>query len=151
MKYTLFLIITICIFSSCKKYEEGPRFALTSKKARLNSATEIAFYSVNGKDVTSQFSKAKMEFSTNFYNSIYIRTDSITGKPLGYRTKTGTWTLSNNKYHVHVVESYGVYDLADKYISSGLSDITYTIVKLKHNDVWLRSDDAPQQIIIHLK
>lgn len=54
MKFiALCFALTLMVFASCKKYEDGPAFSILSKKARLTGEWELRKIVQNGNDITS--------------------------------------------------------------------------------------------------
>ena len=148
------LSIAISIYG-CKKYPEGPSLSMLSKTFRLNSGTVLEQYTYGGKDITSDFDSVGFHFAKDYkYLSFYNRKEA-NGKKYFYITTSGEWSFIDNKNKINVTEVQSKYYI-DKYgtklISSASHDITYTILKLKNNAVWLSTTDSSgTEIIIHLK
>lgn len=114
------LIVLICLclvaaLSSCKKYDDGPRLSLRTKKSRI--ANEWQYKKVtapNGVDMTSQYVDNYIEFQKD---GSYIDTD-------GTYSSTGTWQFASDKEDLVLTESGS----GDAY--------TYHIIRLKNKEFW---------------
>ena len=100
---------------TCKKYEEGPRLSMRSKKARV--ANEWQYEKVtspNGADMTAYFINHSIEFKKD---GSYIGTE-------GTSSWTGTWQFASDKEDLVLTES-------------GSGDAhTYRIIRLKNKALW---------------
>ena len=112
LKITLMAIVAVS-FTSCSKYDEGSKFTLLTKKARLVNDWEIQKLTANGTDITN----------CNIITGINIKKDgtiTTSGSVLGFPTITnGTWVFDNDKSHVIV--------------TNGEELENYEIIRLKNN------------------
>jgi hypothetical protein len=122
-------------FSSCNKYEDGPKFSLLTKKARLTGDWTLEAYIANGYDITSttqSFLGASWEYQ--------IEKDG-SWKQTGNMNSSGTWELGEDKDDVKFTET-----------SPGNNVTTYRILKLKSKELWLRYTNSNGTYdIMHLK
>jgi hypothetical protein len=139
-KAVALLIITICFINiSCSKYEDGPKFSLRTKKARLAGNWSIDKVTDNGTDVTSQTVAA---VGTGY--RFNIEKDGKFKETGDGFSKSGSWTLGEDKDDVSFK-----YD-NDTTIPNGT--LTYRILKLKNKELWLRHTATNgAQEITHLK
>lgn len=117
----LSIFIALCLtFSSCNKYPEGPKLSLLSKKARLSGDWKMEKILINNVDQTAAFTSNEV-FS--------IKKDgkySVSSTPV----EEGTWKFSGDKKQLIVKSN-----------ASGAKEITYTILKLKNKELWLKIHD----------
>lgn len=120
-KSTLFLaatIITVLNFSSCSKYEDGPKFSLRTKKARLTGEWEVVrigneTYPQNGYTLEMTFEKdGDFEFKYSYSGYSY--------------TYSGDWAFTSDKEDI--VINY------DNFVGNTQM---YEILRLKNDEVWL--------------
>ena len=121
-KSTLFLaatIVTVLNFSSCSKYEDGPKFSLRTKKARLTGEWEVVrigneTFPQDGYSVEMEFEKEgdfRYTYSYDSYSYSY----------------NGTWEFSNDKEEVDIIIDNNVE--------------TFEILRLKNDELWLEASD----------
>ncbi|MES2798427.1 MAG: lipocalin family protein [Bacteroidota bacterium] len=99
------LSVAFVAVSSCSKYEEGSKFTLLSKKARVVGEWNISNISVNG---TSQ------DLSGYTYSYEFKKDDTFTASvSFGSTTFTdsGTWEFSDDKLRLIITDSDG--DISD--------------------------------------
>lgn len=85
---SLIIALGAATIFSCKKYDDGPRLSLRTKKARV--ANEWQFDKVtfsNGQDLTAGFADNSIEFDKD---GTYTERD-------GTSTITGTWKFASDK------------------------------------------------------
>lgn len=119
---TLFLaatIITVLNFSSCSKYEEGPKFSLRTKKARLTGEWEVVrigneTYPQNGYSLEMTFEKDG-DFKYSYTYGSY-----------SYSTN-GDWEFASDKEELDITVENQVE--------------TFEILRLKNDELWLESSD----------
>lgn len=121
-KHLLLIVAAICAaaFSSCKKYEDGPRLSLHSKKARLVNVWKYDHVTQNGTDVTASYVNRFVEFKKG---GNYIIT-------YGQFADAGTWQFASDKDDIVLSES------------NSSSAITWHILKLKNKELWLSEQDG---------
>jgi hypothetical protein len=137
--FSTILIVTILAttFTSCKKYAEGPNISFRSAKQRATNTWKIESININGLEVVNQplyNSQKQFWLSDGTYNQTYI--DPNTG--VGTR-KDGTWELIDNNNKVVVT-------LNNTVTLKPETAVTYTILKLYNNCMWLRSADNSEEI-----
>ena len=126
-----FSIIVIQFLDGCKKYEEGPRISLKSKKERISNHWLLTKYLENGQVPTSYTSSWDIDIKTNGDYITY--TDySSSGEIIG------TWRFSSDKEKITFTEMGG-----DSY--------TFTILKLKEKELWLEEKDGNDTYELHLE
>ena len=126
MRKVLFLVVcTIFLLNSCNKYENGPKFTLLSKKARLANSWKLVRATLNGEI---------LQFNSNAYTNTTIIGKDGTYEILaessqnGYTNQYGTWEFGEDKETI-------IIDLEP----SGFSN-EYTISKLKDKELWLKKE-----------
>lgn len=117
----LFAIVAL-VFSSCKKYEDGPAFSLRTKAERLSNTWIINSASEDGVDKTSDFN--------SFYAGYSLTINKGNTYSLSYRilnvtdySESGTWVFNEKKTHVFFNGN-----------SNNGSD--WTILRLKEKELW---------------
>ena len=116
-------------FSSCNKYEDGPKISLLTKKARLCNDWVIEKYMVNGHDetdATDMTSSIQSFFGNDFVWS--IKKDE-TYSQTGNFNESGTWKLGEDKDDVTFTPGSG-------------SSSTYRILRLKSKELRLRETNS---------
>lgn len=116
-------------FSSCNKYEDGPKLSLLTKKARLCNDWVIDKYLVNGHDetdATDMTNSAQSTFGSDFVWS--IKKDETYSSTGNFPT-TGTWKLGEDKDDVTFTPNSG-------------SASTYRILRLKSKELRLRETNS---------
>lgn len=108
-------------FSSCNKYEEGPKFSLLTKKARLCGEWVVDQYYVNDVDQTSNYVSL---VGTNFEWN--IKKDG-TYTQSGNFADNGTWELGEDKDDVRFKSS-----------QANSQEVSYRILRLKSKELWLK-------------
>lgn len=107
-------------FSSCNKYEDGPKFSLLTKKMRITgdwTATESIYTPVSGSPTTTSLSGVTLSIEKD---GKYTSTD-----PSG--SDAGTWRLGEDKD-----------DLLTTSSAPGSVEEGSRILKLKSKELWLR-------------
>lgn len=98
MKKLIPALLVLLITASCNKYEDGPKFSLRSRKARLVNEWIISKYIVNGTDQTAYFNSVAPNYTVVFEkNGNYSITISSGSSSF---SETGTWELSESKSFV---------------------------------------------------
>lgn len=120
-KNTLFLaatVITVLNFQSCSKYEDGPKFSLRTKKARLAGEWEVVrigneTYPQNGYSLEMTFEKdGDFEFNYSYGTYSY-----------GYQ---GDWEFSSDKEELEVT------------IENQIN--TWEILRLTNKEFWFEDE-----------
>lgn len=111
------LFIIAATFSGCKKYEEGPKFSLRTKKMRLCHEWKITSLSINGIEVTAPVDyKLDIEKSGSYHTSFAGFTDE------------GKWELGEDKDDIYTTSNV-----------PGSLEQAFRILKLKNDELWLRN------------
>ncbi|MEN9999074.1 MAG: hypothetical protein RI922_2064 [Bacteroidota bacterium] len=129
-KSAAILLLSVFVLSACSKYEEGPKFTLLTKKARLSGEWVIESVTYNTTDITSSYEAL---LGANFVLEIE--------KDGGYRTEgsnpdTGTWELGEDKDDIRFLSS-----------ASGATEETFRILKLKNKELWWKQTQTNGDII----
>ena len=112
----LLLTLVSVSFSSCNKYEEGSKFTLLTKKARLVNNWRTLKITADGEDITGLNLITQVIISDN---GTYI----VKGEFLGFPTNDeGNWAFNSSKSHVIFTDNGG-----------GIS--SYEIIKLKDKEL----------------
>jgi hypothetical protein len=129
MKKLLFAIFATALisltFSSCGKYEDGPKFSLASKKSRLEGEWKIEKALHNEADVTQSYTSL---LGANFTWEIekdgkYTQTGNF--------ADSGTWTLGEDKDDITFLSS-----------ASGSTAETYRILRLTSKELWMKQTQS---------
>jgi len=125
------LAITTFIFSGCKKFEDGPRFSLLTKKSRLTGKWKIEKVLFNGADSTASYIN---KLGSSFVLDIQ-KNGSYTVS--GNFPDEGKWVFGEDKDDVYFTPN-----------STGIEDAE-RILRLKKDELWLRhifSNASSQEI-----
>ncbi|MCB0431427.1 MAG: hypothetical protein H6585_10310 [Flavobacteriales bacterium] len=126
--FVLAALASVCILSSCKKFEEGPAFSFRSIKSRLHGEWKIESYSVNGTDQTSTFVSAQ---GANFM--LEIEKDG-TYRTEGNFADSGTWELGEDKDDI-------------RFKSSGSSsEMSFRILRLTNKEFWAKQTQSNSDV-----
>lgn len=134
MKTTLktisILALGLILITSCNKYEDGPKFSLLTKKARLTGEWVIDQVTVNDADQTAAY--------VSFVGANYVLEIEKDGK---YRTEgnypdTGTWELGADKDDIRF--------LSDQ---AGSTEESFRILRLKNKELWLRQTQSNGDVV----
>ncbi|MFM7565624.1 MAG: lipocalin family protein [Flavobacteriales bacterium] len=113
---------------SCGKYEEGPKFSLQSKKARITNTWKYTKQETNGVDVTPPASAFSATMVLNDDGSAAY-TATAWGLPIEY---TGTWAFSDDKTSLILTDATG--------------SEAYEIIKLEKDELKIRQMDGVDKI-----
>jgi len=116
----LFIVFPL-ILLSCKKYEEGPLLSLKSKKERLANTWKVETALRNSEDISQEYRNYHLTFTKEGYFFVFYVEQSANS------TIQGTWVLSNDKKEIST--SY--------YVDTQTKTITYKILRLKENELYL--------------
>lgn len=106
-------IISMVILSECKKYDDGPRVSLLTKKSRLANAWKYEKVTKqNGTDITSAFATDFIEF----------KKDGNVIETYGNDLYPGTWLFGNNKEEIA--------------LNIPSDTRTVSILRLKNKELW---------------
>ncbi len=129
MKAILTLFVVGFLFTSCYKYEEGPRFSLLSRKARLCNEWVLQTYLDNGTDKTIVGETTTLTIENDGTYSI-----STVRNEMGQvqsEFSHGTWVFQDAKGQVVMTES-----------QEGAIPLTYDILELRNSNLQLRKKIA---------
>jgi hypothetical protein len=129
MKAILTLFVVGFLFTSCYKYEEGPRFSLLSRKARLCNEWVLQTYLDNGTDKTIVGETTTLTIENDGTYSI-----STVRNEMGQvqsEFSHGTWLFQDAKGQVVMTDS-----------QEGAIPLTYDILELRNSNLQLRKKIA---------
>ena len=129
MKAILTLFVVGFLFTSCYKYEEGPRFSLLSRKARLCNEWVLETYLDNGTDKTIAGETTTLTIENDGTYSI-----STVRNEMGQvqsEFSHGTWVFQDAKGQVVMTDS-----------QEGAIPLTYDILELRNSNLQLRKKIA---------
>lgn len=110
------------VFSSCKKYVDGPKISLRTHTQRLTGNWTIEAATYNGNDIMSLFKTSeKMVF--------------LHSKRWGYDGDYGTWSLGEDGDDVTLTSDF-----------SGTQPKAYRILRLMNTSLWLKYTDPSGNI-----
>ena len=130
MKYFTYpLLVSLILIGSCGKYSEGPKFALSSKAARLAGDWKATSVNQSGTEwnLTNLTLNNKIDKDGNFSSSLVV---TVLGVPTTY-TSAGTWEFYDNKTKVITTETNPATNNKD----------TFEIVMLKKDMLKLKQFD----------
>ena len=129
MKAILTLFVVGFLFTSCYKYDEGPRFSLLSRKARLCNEWVLETYLDNGTDKTIAGETTTLTIENDGTYSI-----STVRNEMGQvqsEFSHGTWLFQDAKGQVVMTDS-----------QEGAIPLTYDILELRNSNLQLRKKIA---------
>ena len=129
MKALLTLFVVGFLFTSCYKYDEGPRFSLLSRKARLCNEWVLETYLDNGTDKTIVGETTTLTIENDGTYSI-----STVRNEMGQvqsEFSHGTWVFQDAKGQVVMTDS-----------QEGAIPLTYDILELRNSNLQLRKKIA---------
>jgi len=123
---TLVIALAATMLSTgCKKYEDGPAFSLRSKKERVANTWRVGQALNGGQDVTSDFDQYELQMLSSgnaTLSALYTLGD------LSFELQTsGTWSLQNSNEDLRLD------------FENDDADETYEILRLKEDELWLRT------------
>ena len=119
---------------SCNKYEDGPGISFRGKKNRVDGKWKVSTATYDDNDIAGLYEGME---KTYFYEGTYALGGS---NGLFSYSGTGTWEFNDDK--TAIVETEDGSNTAT----------TYTITKLKHEELWLkRTDGAGGLYVFHLE
>jgi hypothetical protein len=111
------LLIIAATFSGCKKYEDGPKFSLLTKKMRLCHEWKLTGLSFNGADLTVP---ADYKLDIEKSGTYKVTFAGFSGD--------GTWKLGEDKDDIYMTSS-----------AANSTEDAFRILRLKSKELWLRS------------
>jgi hypothetical protein len=168
MKNTIsFLIATmvvICLFSGCKKYEDGPDFTLRSVKNRLtNGKWGLDKITIDGQDSTYEYKE--VDFNYEFYTGTafgakpYTYSQAYTYNSQLIQIDNGDVIFTNNGNTISFQPYSSTYGSYSSYSPIFGSDsygnyLEWDITKLTNKEFWLetviRTDSSSMKVVMHL-
>lgn len=135
------IVIASAIVTSCGKYEEGPKISLASKKGRVANTWKVEAFLQDGVDKTSDY---RLVVESESYemkkDGGYTTTQKFTILGGGLTsTDNGTWEFIDDKESLKMLSS-----------QAGATADTMKIVRLKSNEMWLRSVSGTPVSEMHL-
>lgn len=125
MKKNIFILLVAVMgaaftFSSCNKYEDGPKISLLTKKARLVNTWKV-------ENVTSTSSNGNVTDLTSLYSDLVltIKKDETYTITWGSSSDAGTWELGGDKDDIRFMSS-----------QPNSTEMSYRILKLKSKELW---------------
>ena len=123
-KFIFIALIAMFIMPACKKYVDGPAISFRSKKARLVNQWKIDKVIAQGVDITSDFTTDKPDYVAEFKeNGDY--SESYQETPDSTTVLSGQWEFTSDKKGVNLI--------------FGAVSYTSTILKLKNDELWLKT------------
>jgi hypothetical protein len=124
LKISLLIALLVAfILPSCGKYEEGPAISFRSKTSRLVNEWKIDKWYQAGDDITQIQLDAKPDYVlTITEDGNWVETYTVGS---GTNSTSKTWEFSSDKKSVVV--------------SVGGVSVTYEILKLKKDELWLKN------------
>ena len=169
IKNTLVLTLVLALFSSCSKFEDGPKISLRSIKKRIYGRYTIKYFSKNGEDLTSYWNQYySMSFKFGEHEDVRPVDNRVYVRVQGSIDSCGIW-----KYYG---VSYGttIHDRGDSVLLSLYNYINDTldypgrllypliihvsenyvrlkITRLTNVEMWLELEENGDYYEIHLK
>lgn len=133
MKKLLFVVLTLLVLASCKKYEEGPSLSLRSAKARVSNEWKLVKVMSGENDITSSYlsNPTKVEMLLEKDGS-YKQTNTVGATDY---TTEGSWDLSGDKKTL-VLNANGYTELMK-------------IIRLKSKELWLIDEAYSEKMEFH--
>jgi hypothetical protein len=125
MKTILSLLLVGFVVTSCFKYEEGPRFSLLSRKARLCNEWKLETYLDNGTDKTDAGATTTLTIENDGTYSISTVRNEL--GQLQSEFSHGTWFFQDAQGQIVMTDS-----------QEGAIPTTYDILELRNSSLQLR-------------
>ena len=169
IKNTLILALILVLFSSCSKFEDGPKISFRSIEKRIYGIYRIEYFSKNGTDLTSYWNQYyDLDFeirSTTDYHD-YPFGMKVTGcmdscgvcKPYGTYLYSLDYKCENREASISMDNS--IYDSSwypNRYLYPLIIDLStqvverFYITKLTMSELWLTHTDGTNFYEIHFK
>jgi hypothetical protein len=113
------------VLTSCYKYEEGPRFSLLSRKARLCNEWKLETYLDNGTDKTVESETTTLTIEKDGTYSISTVRNEM--GQIQSEFSHGTWVFQDAKGQVVMTDS-----------QEGSIPLTFDIIELRNSRLQLR-------------
>ena len=153
----LFLVIALCLAAvSCKKkYPDGPLISFSSKLKRMEGTWQISSAIINGENKTTYkgFATCRLKIGDNKEYAVQWEEKSQEMNTLG------TWKWVERKKYLRFSTDLWFYKIDanhnlthNTYNNSQLSFITYRILRLTDDQLWLETSTAGgDQVELHFK
>ena len=128
----LALATLVTLSTGCGKYEEGPEFSLRSRKERIANTWRVEKAMNGTDDVTSAFSQYELKL-TKDGDATLTANYALGDLTFEYAT-SGTWELVNNDEDLKLD------------FENNDADETYTIQRLKEEELWVREKDGSLEL-----
>lgn len=138
-RISILLILVSLIFTSCGKYEEGPKISLASKNARLINTWKIDEVFKNGaaQTVTADEKDDYIEAKKDGILSVTYVSSGYTS------TYTGTWEFTADNANLRLTYTGTLIGIPFT------SDEEYTILRLTSDELWLEQVDGSNTFEYH--
>lgn len=136
MIYCIVLSVLGISFSSCSRYEEGPNFALSTKKSRLAGDWKLVKLNEYGDDIdlTNYTGKVTIKKDGNYSTTTSY---SLSGTFFSFESN-GKWEFTNDeKTSLFLIES------------GGLAIRRFTILRLASKELKLKEFDSNGEKILN--
>lgn len=148
-KNKLFIIgvFAILLFTTCKKYEEGPCISLYSKVHRVVGTWTVESFFINGVDSTNYlqqqplfgtYSFSKESSGSSSTSFVYNSNGNKGSDTSRYYTAEGKWSFKANKNNLFIEVNFN--SPANKHFNIGPFGSTtceWEIKRLKEKEMWL--------------
>ena len=125
MKAILSFLVVGFVLTSCYKYEEGPRFSLLSRKARLCNEWKLETYLDNGTDKTVESETTTLTIEKDGTYSISTVRNEM--GQIQSEFSHGNWVFQDAKGQVVMTDS-----------QEGSIPLTFDIIELRNSRLQLR-------------
>ena len=131
------LFCSICIFSGCKKYKDGPLISFRSKTERISNTWKFQKYIVNGIDSTAQKAAVTLQLTKDYHASLFAN-DTFGGTWNFKRTLDMSVTPNTTKIDKDYIEIF-IYNGIDYNTDTPISySYNCNILELKQNNMHLQ-------------
>lgn len=127
-KFKLLFVVAVIaslVFSSCKKYEEGPSLTLRSRTSRLTGEWKITKEAENGSAQTFD-ANARIKIEKG---GAYTFSSTYLSQPV---SMTGTWEFTSDDEKIKFTYTSGGYTSSDE----------WTIMRLSNSELFLEQQDG---------
>ncbi|WP_070137841.1 hypothetical protein [Crocinitomix algicola] len=125
-------LIGMVSLTACKKYEEGPVLTLKTKKERVANTWVIEQAFRNGEDVTDDYDEFTL-LTTKDGDASLAALYSFGDFSFEYETD-GTWEFQSNKENLELD------------FDTDAADVTYQILKLEEDNMWVREKGGEDEL-----
>lgn len=137
----IFMLFSASFLTGCKKYEDGPVFAFSSREARVANDWKAVLISKNDIDIASDFEYIHMTFRDN---GVFEWVYKMTGDPTEYKFEgeNPTWELATLDEEIKI-----------EYFDSSAGDtrlLYFDILRLTEDELWFNYVDQGDRIGLRL-